>query len=141
MLFRSITTINGKLSELTAKDTEILAALETAKKQLQDADTQAAANLTAAIDRISANETAIKYIQETTIPELIRSLVTHVIPETVTSEVGKQLETALPEALKEYMKSDDIKALVATETGKNLTLIQALQKKVLRCSSSPARTL
>ena len=125
-----ITTINGKLSELTAKDTEILAALETAKKQLQDADTQAAANLTAAIDRISANETAIKYIQETTIPELIRSLVTHVIPETVTSEVAKQLETALPEALKEYMKSDDIKALVATETGKNLTLIQALQKKV-----------
>jgi hypothetical protein len=125
-----IITINSKLGELAKKDGEILEALDQAVIKLQDADKAAATNLTAAIDRISANETAIKFIQETLLPDFQKFLEDHIVPEAVSAEVEKQLDQELPKALKDYMKSDDIKALVATETGKNKTLIEALSDKV-----------
>jgi len=138
----AVKTINTKIGELQNKDAEILAALKTAQENLTKAindgdkkladdiaagDKKLADDIKAAIDRISKNETDIAWIKTT--------FVDQIIPAKITEEVAKQLEVALPEALKEYMKSDDIKALVATETGKNLTLIQALQAKVNKDST------
>ena len=114
----NITTINTKLAELAATDKSISDALDAAKTKLADDQKTAVENLQ---KQITANASAIQTINEKTVEDLAK----HVIPD----EVNKQLAEALPEALKDYMKTEDILALVGEKEAAAKTLIEALQAK------------
>ena len=120
-----ITAIKTKLGELATKDTEILNAIDKAKKdqkEINDAQTKKNEELAA---EIKANADAIDLINHVTLRDLEDKLVDEVIP----AEVLKQLNAVLTERLKTFFEND-VKTLVATETGKNKALIDALDEKV-----------
>jgi predicted nucleic acid-binding Zn-ribbon protein len=135
----NLVTANTKLTELATKDKEISDALEAAKTDLgkkitdeTDARVKALKDLS---DKVTVNEQAIKAINELTIPQLIKSLEEHLVPETVETEVEKQLGPAINKALEVYMKTDDIKALVNDKTAANKSLIDALTDRVVADSA------
>jgi len=115
----NLTTINTKLAELAATDKSISDALDAAKTKLADDQKAAVENLQ---KQITANAAAIQTINEKTVEDLAK----HVIPD----EVNKQLAEALPEALKDYMKTTDILALVDEKTAAAKTLAEAIQTKL-----------
>ena len=120
-----IKSIKDKVTALENSDKAILEALEKAQTKLEAADTKIVDDQKKVndqlIEKIKANYDAIELINQTTIPNLIR----YTIPE----EVEKQLNAVLTERLKTFFEND-VKTLVATETGKNKTLIEALDAKV-----------
>ena len=156
----NIVTINSKLSELAAKDTEIsntvsegltklAASLGTSVEELKtlinnnkseliskigEEATARVEAINALSNRVTANEVAISNIQSETIPQLIKNLREHLVPEYVEKEVAKQLPAAL-----EVFMTDEVmpyvEEIVATETGKNKSLIDALTAKVKKDST------
>ena len=123
----NITTINAKLAELDATDKSISAALDAAKTKLADDQKAAVEDLQ---KQITANAAAIQSINEKTIEDLAK----HVIP----SEISKQLAEALPAALVDYLKGDEVKALIEASDAKEQTLIDALTAKVKADSATLA---
>lgn len=159
----NLTTINTKLTELAAKDNEIstavsegltklAASLGTSVEELKNLINSNKSELISKIgeetaarveainalsNRVTANEVAIKNIQEETIPNLIKNLREHLVPEYVEKEVAKQL----PAALEVFMNDEVmpyVEDIVATETGKNKSLIDALTAKVKQDSTDLA---
>ncbi len=123
----NITTITAKLAELDATDKSISAALDAAKTKLADDQKAAVEDLQ---KQITANAAAIQSINEKTIEDLAK----HVIP----SEISKQLAEALPAALVDYLKGDEVKALIEASDAKEQTLIDALTAKVKADSATLA---
>lgn len=137
----NIVTINSKLATLETKDGELLAALNTAKEKLAgDITAETAARekaIKALTDRVSANETAIDWIKNKALTSMQTYLETHIVPETVTAEVAKQLPAALDVFFTDEVKPY-VEDIVATETGKNKSLINALTDKVKQDSTDLA---
>ena len=124
-----IKSIKDKVKALEDSDKDILAALDTAKKTLEQADADAAAAQKEVNDKlaaeIKANADAIDLINHVTLRDLEDKLVDEVIP----AEVLKQLNYVLNYRLKKFF-DEDVTTLVTTETGKNKALIDALDEKV-----------
>ena len=129
--YATLTYVNGKFDALEKSDKEINEKIDKVKSDLTESQKAEVEKLQT---QITANAKAIQTITEATIPALIEELKEHTIP----TEVEKQLSAALPEALKDYMKTDDIKKLVADGDAANKTLIDALTAKVKSDSTTLA---